>query len=154
MKKHNRKLAKRMIRQKQKKIMCQAEHEQGGENCGSCGYRDRQAVLDAIWPVDPENDGSDGCTVVFKNCIFSSEEIEAMVDDIPAADVRTVVHAHWKIREIRYGHRVATCSSCGMNSSENVQTFHEQGADFTAHDPILTKFCPNCGADMKGESEQ
>lgn len=36
MKKHNRKLAKRRIRQKQKKIMCQAEHEQGVGN-----YADR-----------------------------------------------------------------------------------------------------------------
>lgn len=29
-------------------------------------YIDRDAVLDAIWPVDPENDGSDGCAVLRK----------------------------------------------------------------------------------------
>lgn len=113
-------------------------------------YIDRQAVLDAIWPVDPENDGSDGCTVVLQNQSFTSADIEGIVCSIPAADVRPVVHAHWKIREICYGHKVATCSSCGMNSSENVQTFREQGADFTAHDPILTKFFPNCGVQMDG----
>lgn len=113
-------------------------------------YIDRQAVLDAIFPVDPENDGKDGFTVVLQNQSFTSADIEGIVCGIPAADVRPVVHAYWKIREIGYGHRAATCSSCGMNSSENVQTFHEQGADFTAYGPILTKFCPNCGAQMDG----
>lgn len=117
-------------------------------------YIDREAVLDAIWPVDPENDGSDGGTVVLKNCIFSSEEIEALVDEIPAADVRPVVHAFWKIEEIGCGKKVATCSNCGMYSSENMGTFHEQEIDFTAYGPILTHFCPNCGAKMDGGANQ
>lgn len=59
-------------------------------------YIDRQAVLDAIWPVDPENDGSDGCTVVLQNQSFTSADVEGIVCSIPTADVRPVVHAQWE----------------------------------------------------------
>ena len=48
-------------------------------------------LIDRIYPVDPENDGSDGCTIVMQNLKLSSQEIEAIVDEIPAADVAPVV---------------------------------------------------------------
>ena len=110
-------------------------------------YIDRQAVLDAIWPVDPENDGSDGCTVVLKNCIFSSEEIEALVDEIPAADVRPVVHAAWiecdykrlehhGLEVVRTGETGLCCSNCR----------HVFRKDLLWCDD----FCPHCGAQMDG----
>lgn len=101
-------------------------------------YIDRQAVLDAIWPVDHENDGSDGCTVVLKNCIFSSEEIEALVCDIPAADVRPVIHAFWDSDE--------RCSSCGEKSTENL--------DAEIWGIWEPDFCPHCGAKMDGGANQ
>lgn len=59
-------------------------------------YIKAQDLIDRIYPVDPENDGSDGCTIVFQNLKLSSQEIEAIVDDIPAADVAPVVHAQWE----------------------------------------------------------
>lgn len=46
-----------------------------------------QDLIDRIYPVDPDNDGSDGCTIVYKNLRMGSSEIEAMVMEIPAADV-------------------------------------------------------------------
>ena len=48
-------------------------------------------LIDRIYPVDPENDGSDGCTIVMQNLKLSSQEIEAIVDEIQAADVAPVV---------------------------------------------------------------
>ena len=102
-------------------------------------YIDREAVLDAIWPVDPENDGSDGCTVVLKNCIFSSEEIEAMVDDIPAEDVRAVVHARWV--EYKRAHYFK-CSSWKKPVPYRKAVQINGTREYN--------FCPYCGAQMDG----
>ena len=59
-----------------------------------------QDLIDRIYPVDPENDGSDGCTVVYQNLTLSSPEIEAILEELPAADVVPVVRCreceHWK----------------------------------------------------------
>lgn len=46
-----------------------------------------QDLIDRIYPVDPDNDGSDGCTIVLRNPRMSSSEIEAIVMEIQAADV-------------------------------------------------------------------
>lgn len=54
-------------------------------------YIKAQDLIDRIYPVDPENDGSDGCTVVYKSLTLSSPEIEAIVEELPAADVVPVV---------------------------------------------------------------
>ena len=50
-------------------------------------YIERQAAIDLFYPVDPENDGSDGCTVVYKTENYTSDEIEAVISGLPAADV-------------------------------------------------------------------
>ena len=54
-------------------------------------YIKAEDLIDRIYPVDPENDGSDGCTVVYKNLTLSSPEIEAILEELPAADVVPVV---------------------------------------------------------------
>ena len=51
---------------------------------------EREKVIDLFYPVDPENDGSDGCTVVYKTGNYSSDEIEAMISDLPAANVAPI----------------------------------------------------------------
>ena len=62
-------------------------------------YIKAQDLIDRIYPVDPENDGSDGCTVVYKSLTLSSPEIEAILEELPAADVVPVVRCrkciHW-----------------------------------------------------------
>ena len=58
-------------------------------------YIKRQDVLDAIWLVDPQNDGSDGGTVVLQNLELTSADVESIVSEIPAADVRPVVRGRW-----------------------------------------------------------
>ena len=54
-------------------------------------YIKAEDLIDRIYPVDPDNDGSDGCTVVYQNLTLSSPEIEAIVEEMPAADVVPVV---------------------------------------------------------------
>lgn len=104
-------------------------------------YIDRQAVLDAIWPVDPENDGSDGCTVVMQNQSFTSADIEGIVCSIPAADVRPVVHARW-VKIYKDGEPIAEQPQVGVCCSKCLNMPKDK---FTE-----SEYCPNCGAKMDG----
>lgn len=112
-------------------------------------YIKAQDLIDRIYPVDPENDGSDGCTVVYQNLTLSSPEIEAIVEELPAADVAPVVHGRWEnkkgspvscywTKDMKYlmVQEEAHCSVCGeyLNAS----------AEYT----VEGTFCPHCGAKM------
>jgi hypothetical protein len=59
------------------------------------------------------------------------------LEHIPAADVAPVVHGDWLLRHIGVGH-YWECSICHTNPCIYI----------TEH----TKFCPNCGARMDGDS--
>lgn len=54
------------------------------------------------------------------------------IENIPAADVKPVVHGRWEDR----GSLSARCSECGCKSLR------------------ASDFCPNCGADMRGEQDE
>ena len=101
-------------------------------------YIKAQDLIDRIYPVDPENDGSDGCTVVYQNLTLSSPEIEAIVEELPAADVAPVVHGKWKPTEYPIMSECEDCSECGY------RTVYGHGF----------KFCPNCGAKMDGGNNE
>lgn len=109
-------------------------------------YIDRQAVLDAIWPVAPENDGSDGCTVVLQNQSFTSADVEGIVCSIPTADVRPVVHAQWEDGpEIKVfkEEKIPTvqCPKCLLYFGDLINNHRE-----------VYRFCPYCGAQMDGDT--
>lgn len=87
-------------------------------------------LLDAIYPLDPENDGSDGCTAVAVSLTLTSEELEEMLDKIPAADVAPIVRARWETRMID-GKEKACCSGCGQPNKQ-----------------YKPPYCPHCGAKM------
>lgn len=97
-------------------------------------YIERQAAIDLFYPVDPENDGSDGCTVVYKPGKYSSDEIEAMLSELPAADVVPVRHGCWGKFSVSNGIilrvRCSCCAGTQPLTFENMQ------------------YCPNCGALM------
>ena len=65
------------------------------------------------------------------------------VDDIPAADVRPVVHGKWLIEHglyrSGYPRFVYHCSKCGKME------------EHAYYDSKCSNFCPNCGADMRKE---
>ena len=61
-------------------------------------------------------------------------------DVIPAADVRPVVRAHWKSVPHK---RARVCSRCEA----------DEPYKFADDDANVYNFCPNCGADMRGEQD-
>lgn len=97
-------------------------------------YIKRQDVLDAIWLVDPQNDGSDGGTVVLQNLELTSADVESIVSEIPAADVLPVVRGRWRWVGQDQWNDCYECSQCGKMNTDN------------------SNFCPNCGADMREET--
>lgn len=60
------------------------------------------------------------------------------VEDFPAADVRPVVHGKWLDRSSGWTFN-SECNKCG----------------FIVHEQFIKtyKYCPNCGADMRGEKD-
>ena len=97
-------------------------------------YIEREQAIALFYPVDPENDGSDGCTIVYKSGNFSSSEIEAMLLDLPAADVAEVRHGRW----IFEPGKIPYCSECKEYSDDG-----DKGATF----------CPWCGTRMGKEDK-
>ena len=109
-------------------------------------YIEREKAIELFYPVDPENDGSDGTTVVTLTGNYSSADIESMLSDMPAEDVAPVRHGYWKGfihygfyrfnkdgRE-KYRERITYhCSNCGRKTV------------------IKEKFCPSCGFKMDSE---
>lgn len=53
-------------------------------------YIDREAAENLFYAVDPENDGSDGGTIILLPGTYNSAEIGAMLESLPAADVEPV----------------------------------------------------------------
>lgn len=65
------------------------------------------------------------------------EDIEEILDRLPAADVAPVVHAEWKERNI-FGAKYKQCSNCGISVPQN------HAGDY----------CSHCGAEMDGGEQR
>lgn len=63
------------------------------------------------------------------------EELPALIDSIPAADVRPVVKARWVYTDMSR----LVCSNCGNPVAFALKEDGWHHGDF----------CPNCGADMR-----
>lgn len=97
-------------------------------------YIERQAVLNAYDAVQRKN---------------GPWRFETLIESVPAADVRPVVRGRWvRTRQVELNpfwslENCGTqymCSECGRRAGYKQVT--------------LYKFCPNCGADMRGGTEQ
>ena len=62
---------------------------------------------------------------------------EAIIESVPAADVRPVVRGHWEIVTGSNGKEYMVCSECRVTQTLT-GTF---------------SYCPNCGADMREEND-
>lgn len=99
-------------------------------------YISRKAAVDAFFPVDPENDGSDGTTPVYLEQNYSNNEIESILWEVPAADVEPVRHGRWVYKPSTTTTLSTTnCSVCGWWTQ-----------DFAVVGTYC--FCPSCGSKM------
>ena len=79
---------------------------------------------------------------------FEGEHIDTLINDQPTADVKEVKRGHWKHSEAPLGWQdvdVAVCSVCGEEwvlDEWDIKEFSQ-----------WNKFCPNCGADMRGDTD-
>lgn len=64
-------------------------------------------------------------------------KLQNQIRDIPSADVRENIHGEWETIDYDDGEYEFRCSSC--------QSQYDM--------PSKTNFCPNCGADMRGETD-
>ena len=71
---------------------------------------------------------------------YHSNEVKAMLEDLPTIDAAPVVHGRWTFG----GDGIIQCSLCEM-------TYPSQGAFKKAFYPM--HYCPNCGARMDGGEE-
>lgn len=94
-------------------------------------YIDRQAVLDAIPQANEDK----------KVSLFGAvADFIVLVNEIPAADVAPVVHAHWEMKPVdttpgTYHLKKAFCSNCGKPNKQ-----------------YRPPYCPHCGAKMDEEA--
>lgn len=93
-------------------------------------YIDRQAVLDEL-DEDIEE---------FVECDYALKFTKRYIKKIPSADVRLAVRGRWKVHydDIWPTESTRECSEC-----------HEE-----VPLQIVCKFCPNCGADMRGTQDE
>ena len=68
-----------------------------------------------------------------ENGSLGMADVEDIIDDLPIADVKPIRRGHWieKVSYSGWGVSIYTCSEC-----ENAET-------------IPSKFCPNCGAELR-----
>lgn len=66
---------------------------------------------------------------------------------------RVICRTMWRIERIGVGHTEAYCPMCGKPAPVDKKIWHEHGVVDVEINPILTNFCPNCGADMRGGDE-
>ena len=80
---------------------------------------------------------------------FSHQNILEVINSVPAADVAPVVHGRWERIGIkgRKGLPIYHCCSvCGIVSA----AFRSEWEGLRGP----WKFCPNCGADMRGKNDE
>lgn len=72
----------------------------------------------------------------FDGTLFHYTGIKAIIENQPTVEAKEVVHGKWRKRVKNNGGYVAsiTCSACGYS-----------------HSRVTYNFCPECGADMRGE---
>lgn len=90
---------------------------------------DRQAAIEALWNIKDERD-----SVYYTSAIHTA--IDAM-EHLPSAQPERET-GRWEMKPDPYGFfdEIPVCSECGCTTKMR-ETY---------------KFCPNCGADMRGET--
>lgn len=100
-------------------------------------YIERQAVMNKFAEVVAPSNNSD-----FQKPPTRNDVVE-IVENLPSADVRPVVHGRWEPWDLTYGRRYYFCSACKMT----VDMPTVMGAP-------MFRYCPYCGADTREGREE
>ena len=113
-------------------------------------YISREAAVDAFFPVDPENDGSDGTTTICLELNYSNNEIESILWEVPAADVEPVRRGRWE----GYTHSCyCGIDQCGDPIFREKTVYYCSNPKCRRKTVVKENFCPSCGAKMDLEEE-
>ena len=122
---------------------------------GSGDSISREAAREAVWQI------LNGMGYSEKHNDRLVEEVDAILDAIPAADVRPVVRGH-KVTHNRpiAGYWASGKLDGGWDGMEGrvwVEPIMNNPVDYCSEcgkrlDDTFQNFCPNCGADMREES--
>ena len=104
--------------------------------CEMARYIDAYALTDVVWKSRDENPHSEGRARIAH--FNEHSRFLAMIDRAPTIEARPVVRGEWLLRHEGRGH-YWECSVC-----------HTNPCIYVTKD---TNFCPNCGADMRGEED-
>ena len=110
-------------------------------------YIDRNQLIDWLKTGIKYKDLSDGlglCLVIMK------EDFERAIKHMPDSiikDVEPVRHGHWI--------SLTNCSNSGVYCSVcHKKVYKEDYAWCNRKNKLRSNYCPNCGADMRGESDE
>lgn len=73
-----------------------------------------------------------------------------VIKNIPPADVRENVRGEWLPHPINGNREWDVCSACGIGCKRREYGIHANGEKWVTE--YNFPFCPNCGADMRGEN--
>ena len=93
-------------------------------------YIEKEAAIDAV------HGEFDECLVWDTSGLETANLVENILDTLPPADVRSVVHGKWIEKQDKDGKTYGVCSCCG----------YEQ---YAGH----LKYCPECGEKMDGPNQ-
>ncbi len=80
--------------------------------------------------------------------VYGVETVLEYAENLPVVDAVEVVHGRWiDIYDGIYANPIYKCSVCG-NSAPIEERYPVIGRMYT--DWSFTNYCPNCGADMRG----
>ena len=101
-------------------------------------YIEREALRDSVESIDWYSVRRGELTTgaeSSENALYKANDIYSAIDNAPTADVAPVVHGRWI-----YKGEYAVCTECGGRSGTQY--------DGVEPIPLMTQFCPNCGAKM------
>ena len=93
-------------------------------------YIEKEAAIDAV------HGEFDECLVWDTSGLETANVVENVLDTLPPADVRPVVHGKWIEKQDKDGKTYGVCSCCGYKQ-------------YAGH----LKYCPECGGKMDGPNQ-
>jgi hypothetical protein len=114
-------------------------------------YKECEALIEHMkdlptWDFVAKADGVYEKATKYPEGMFNCDDVIASIENAPAADVVEVRHGEW-ISEIG-SYCTPRCSACGWHKpyTEDYYCAKELYSPWN--------YCPNCGADMRGERRQ